>query len=62
VCDEIVPEAPGGAHRNAAVTAAKLRQAIKRHLGELVGLSTAELLDQRYAKFRKLGSFVESSA
>jgi acetyl-CoA carboxylase carboxyl transferase subunit alpha len=61
VCDEIVPEASGGAHRNAAVTAGKLRQAIRRHLGELVKLSPAELVEQRYAKFRKLGAFVEGS-
>jgi acetyl-CoA carboxylase carboxyl transferase subunit alpha len=61
VCDEIVGEAPGGAHRNAAVTAAKLRLAIKRHLSELTQLPPAELLERRYAKFRKLGSFVESA-
>ncbi|HEY6917615.1 MAG TPA: acetyl-CoA carboxylase carboxyltransferase subunit alpha, partial [Tabrizicola sp.] len=34
ICDEIIPEAPGGAHRNAAVTAAKLRATIKKHLKE----------------------------
>jgi acetyl-CoA carboxylase carboxyl transferase subunit alpha len=62
VCDEIIPEAAGGAHRSAAVTAAKLRVALKRHLKELTELSTAELVERRYQKFRKLGAFVESSA
>ncbi len=62
VCDEIVPEAAGGAHRNPAITAGKLRQALKRHLADLVQLSPAELIEQRYAKFRKLGAFVESGA
>nr|HEX4319188.1 acetyl-CoA carboxylase carboxyltransferase subunit alpha [Kofleriaceae bacterium] len=62
VCDEIIPEASGGAHRNAAVTAAKLRAAIKRHLSELVALPPAELVEQRYQKFRKMGAFVESNA
>src|SRR5256886_9686637 len=29
ICDEIIAEAPGGAHRNAAVTASRLRAALK---------------------------------
>jgi len=60
ICDEIIPEAAGGAHRNAAMTANKLRAAIKRHLRELSELSTTELIEQRYQKFRKMGSFVET--
>jgi acetyl-CoA carboxylase carboxyl transferase subunit alpha len=60
ICDEIIPEAAGGAHRNAAVTAAKLRSALKKHLRELVELSPAELVEKRYQKFRKMGAFVES--
>jgi acetyl-CoA carboxylase carboxyl transferase subunit alpha len=62
VCDEIIHEAPGGAHRNAALTAAKLRASIKRHLQELVELPSAELIERRYQKFRKMGAFVEQPA
>jgi acetyl-CoA carboxylase carboxyl transferase subunit alpha len=62
VCDEIIAEAPGGAHRNAAQTAAKLRASLKRHLQELVELPPAELIERRYQKFRKLGAFVEQPA
>jgi acetyl-CoA carboxylase carboxyl transferase subunit alpha len=62
VCDEIIPEAPGGAHRNAAATAAKLRTAIKKHLRELVDLPVAELVEQRYQKFRRMGAFIEQPA
>ena len=62
VCDEIIREAPGGAHRNAALTAAKLRASLKRHLQELVEFPPAELIAQRYQKFRKLGAFVEQPA
>ena len=62
VCDEIIPEAAGGAHRDGAVTAAKIRSALKRHLHELVELSSAELIERRYQKFRKLGAFVEQPA
>ena len=59
VCDEIVPEAPGGAHRNAAATAAKMRASLKRHLKELCELPPSELVERRYQKFRKMGAFVE---
>jgi acetyl-CoA carboxylase carboxyl transferase subunit alpha len=62
VCDEIIHEAPGGAHRDAPATAAKLRAALKRHLQELVELPPAELIERRYQKFRKLGAFVEQPA
>jgi acetyl-CoA carboxylase carboxyl transferase subunit alpha len=61
VCDEIIPEAPGGAHRDGAVTAAKVRIALKKHLRELSALSSSELIERRYQKFRAMGSFVETS-
>src|SRR5689334_16841750 len=61
ICDEIIPEAAGGAHRNAALTAAKLRAAIKKHLRELTEMSTTELLEKRYQKFRTMGAFVETT-
>jgi acetyl-CoA carboxylase carboxyl transferase subunit alpha len=60
VCDEIITESPGGAHRNAAVTAAKMRASMKRHLKELAELPPAELVERRYQKFRKMGAFIES--
>src|SRR6476646_8899011 len=43
ICDEIVPEAAGGAHRNSAQTAARLRAALKTHLKELIDLPVPEL-------------------
>ena len=55
VCDEIIPESAGGAHRNAPVTAARLRTAIKKHLRELTAMSTTEMLERRYQKFRTMG-------
>ncbi|HUH00917.1 MAG TPA: acetyl-CoA carboxylase carboxyltransferase subunit alpha [Kofleriaceae bacterium] len=62
VCDEIVPEAPGGAHREPALSASNLRTALKRNLAELSTLSPKELVEQRYQKFRAMGSFVDSDA
>jgi acetyl-CoA carboxylase carboxyl transferase subunit alpha len=60
ICDEIIPEAPGGAHRDAAVTANKVRSAIKRHLRELTALTTDDLVERRYQKFRAMGAFLET--
>jgi acetyl-CoA carboxylase carboxyl transferase subunit alpha len=62
ICDAIIPEAAGGAHRNPAVTAARLRSALKAQLQELVQMPTAELIEKRYQKFRKMGAFIEQSA
>jgi acetyl-CoA carboxylase carboxyl transferase subunit alpha len=59
IVDEIIPEAPGGAHRDTAITAAKIRVALKRHLRELCAMSPQELIEHRYQKFRKMGAFHE---
>ena len=59
ICDEIIPEAPGGAHRDVAVTAAKVRSALKRHLRELSAIPREELTERRYQKFRAMGAFTE---
>jgi acetyl-CoA carboxylase carboxyl transferase subunit alpha len=61
VIDEVVREAPGGAHRDFDVTAKHLSAALERHLAELAALSPAELLEQRYQKFRHMGAFVETT-
>ena len=33
-----------------------------KHLRELTEMSTTELLDKRYQKFRTMGAFVETTA
>ena len=60
IVDEVVPEAAGGAHRDFDLTARNVGLALRRHLKELSRLSPKKLLDQRYAKFRRMGAFVES--
>jgi acetyl-CoA carboxylase carboxyl transferase subunit alpha len=62
IVDELVDEAPGGAHRDPAITAQNLGAAIRRHLRELKQLSVSEVVDDRYAKFRKLGPVLEPQA
>lgn len=60
IVDEVVPEPMGGAHRDPEETAASLKKTILKHLKKLVGLSSKELLEQRYHKFRQIGVFVEN--
>jgi acetyl-CoA carboxylase carboxyl transferase subunit alpha len=60
VCDEVVPEAAGGAHRDPAGTARHLKSALKRHLAELSRLSPDEIVANRYEKFRNMGAFIET--
>src|SRR5258705_5177521 len=57
--DEIVGEPVGGAHTDHGKTSATLRDTLLRHLENLLKLSGAERLKQRYEKFRAFGHFAE---
>lgn len=59
--DGIIPEPLGGAHTNAAKTAATLQENLLQELKTLQQLSAAERLKQRYAKFRAFGHFLEEA-
>jgi acetyl-CoA carboxylase carboxyl transferase subunit alpha len=59
VIDEIVKEPLGGAHRDPEKMAASLKETIERHLGELERMGTEDLLQHRYAKFRKMGAYID---
>jgi acetyl-CoA carboxylase carboxyl transferase subunit alpha len=56
VIDEIVKEPVGGAHTDAAAAASLLADAIQRALVEAATLDVDTRLEQRYQKFRKMGS------
>lgn len=57
--DEIVPEPLGGAHNDSKATIANLKASLLKHLTEILALSPADRLKQRYAKFRGYGRFLE---
>jgi acetyl-CoA carboxylase carboxyl transferase subunit alpha len=59
VVDDVIPEPLGGAHYNPAQAAAALKKALIKHLGEITGLSTEKLLNQRYERYRALGEYRE---
>ena len=55
--DGIIPEPAEGAHVNPDEAAQHVREALRRTLAELAGMSATELIEQRYAKFRGVGNF-----
>lgn len=59
--DRIVPEPPGGAHRDYDATAEHLAAALVDALDELQTIAPAELVTERYAKFRAMSAHVEST-
>lgn len=59
IIDGIIPEPLGGAHNDPAAAAESLKVAILEAIGTLMKIPTAELLEQRYQKFRALGQFTE---
>jgi acetyl-CoA carboxylase carboxyl transferase subunit alpha len=56
VIDEVIKEGLGGAHRDTERTGQRVQEAVWRHLMELKKLSREELRDDRYRRFRFLGS------
>jgi len=62
VIDAIVPEPPGGAHRDWEGAAASLRAVLRHHLDELRAAPPEMLAATRYEKFRRIGIFEEEAA
>jgi len=55
--DTIIPEPEGGAQEDPEAAAENLRQALRHSLLDLAALSGEQLVEHRYAKFRKMGNF-----
>jgi len=62
VIDGIVPEPAGGAHLDADAAAQALRDALRQALADLAPLSSEEIIEQRYNKFRQMGNFFFNEA
>jgi acetyl-CoA carboxylase carboxyl transferase subunit alpha len=60
--DGIISEPAGGAHEDPDRAAALVRQKLSDALEELGRLSGAELVEQRYNKFRRMGNFFAAPA
>jgi acetyl-CoA carboxylase carboxyl transferase subunit alpha len=57
ITDEIIPEPPGGAHRDHDAIAVTVADAIRRHLASLRQLTPEQIIEDRYKKFRAMGVF-----
>jgi acetyl-CoA carboxylase carboxyl transferase subunit alpha len=57
IIDEVIPEPPGGAHRDPARAAEQLGRVLRKHLDKLKALTPAQLVQDRYEKFRAIGAF-----
>ncbi len=59
IIDDIIPEPLGGAHRDWDSAAALLKDYIKKTLKKLSASRTEDIIEERYAKFRRIGFFTE---
>ena len=62
VVDQVLTEPSGGNHWAPLQAAETLKAALLGQLRELLTLSEEELLERRYAKYRRIGRFLDSSA
>src|ERR1700681_1014908 len=60
--DGIIPEPGEGAHTDPDAAAEGVRTTLRASLTELSGLTPKQLIDDRYDKFRKMGSFFTEQA
>lgn len=61
IIDAVIPEPPGGAHRDARSTAAAIEGWVVDQIRALQTLDAQTLVAQRYERFRKLGSVIETT-
>jgi acetyl-CoA carboxylase carboxyl transferase subunit alpha len=59
VIDDVIPEPLGGAHREPRETGTVLKAYLVKAIRELRAKKAERLLDDRYAKFRRMGVFAE---
>jgi acetyl-CoA carboxylase carboxyl transferase subunit alpha len=62
IIDGVLAEPVGGAHRDPPAAAATLREALRRHLGELSGVSPEGLVEGRLRKYRAMGVFRDAAS
>jgi acetyl-CoA carboxylase carboxyl transferase subunit alpha len=61
VVNDIIPEPPGGAHRDPKAAAKSIRETVVQAIEELKAKPPGKLIEERYRRLRKLGSFIEGT-
>lgn len=59
IINDIIPEPPGGAHRDPKATAKSIKETVVQALEELKAKPPGKLIEERYRRLRKFGSFLE---
>ncbi|HMB02303.1 MAG TPA: acetyl-CoA carboxylase carboxyltransferase subunit alpha, partial [Isosphaeraceae bacterium] len=62
IIDEVIPEPLGGAHRDHREAASSIKSFLIRSLRELAESPRPELLQRRYDRFRRIGTYIEGGA
>ncbi len=62
IVDDVVPEPAGGAHRDPKATASALQAWVVSTLTQLKQTPLDALLEARYARYRRMGSWLEDAA
>ncbi len=57
LADKIIPEPPGGAHTNLNEAATFLKQALLEQLKQFKNMTSKEIQEERYKKYRSMGKF-----
>jgi acetyl-CoA carboxylase carboxyl transferase subunit alpha len=61
VIDEVIPEPPGGAHRDQREMANTIKVHLLRQLRSLQDIPPDQLISRRYDRFRRMGEFIEAA-
>lgn len=59
ICDEIIPEPLGGAHKDYDLMVERLNESVAKELAELSQMETSELVERRIAKYDRIGVWEE---
>lgn len=62
IADGIIPEPVGGAHYDVDATAAAIKSVLLADILRYRGKAAADIMEERYAKYRQIGFFHEPSA
>ena len=57
IIDDIVPEPPGGAHRNPDAAARQVLERVVHHLAQLTSIKPKKLVQRRADRYRAIGQF-----
>jgi acetyl-CoA carboxylase carboxyl transferase subunit alpha len=60
VVDQVIPEPKGGAHRDVKKQAENIDEVLQQSLQVLTTLTTDELVERRWEKYKQMGAYKES--